>query len=318
MPHQKHEPPRAQVIDWLMAGDPAIRWQVMRDLLHRPKAEYERERQRIRREGWGERFLSLRDKAGTWGRGAYAPKWVSTTFTLLTLRAMGLSQQTPQAVTGARLILNLELGPKNDDAFIKRMRHADLCVNGLILCLLSYFKIADERIDLIAERLLSEQMEDGGWNCARLRHNSVHSSFHTTLNVLDGLSDYAESRPGKTRTRVHRAMRRAEEFMLQHRLFRSDKTGQIIKEAFTQFSFPPRWHYDALRGLEHFRTQKTPRDNRLQDAITLLHDARGTNGHWKLRNRHPGIDFFQLEKVGQPSRWNTLRALRVLKWWNNN
>ena len=307
----------ADVIEWLMAGDPAIRWQVMRDILAWPECEYEHERQRVPCEGWGKQLLALRDETGTWADGIYSPKWTSTTYTLLTLRAMGLPQQTHEGVLGARLIMEALLGPLNDSKFTERLQRVDLCVNGMMLSLLSYFRVCDKRVERIVEHIIEEQMEDGGWNCARRRHGAVHSSLHTTLNVLDGLGDYLEFSGKNADDQVRDAMRRAEEFMLQHRLFLSDKTGAVIREEFTRFSFPPRWHYDVLRGLDYFRWQQTERDNRLLDAITLLEETRAKDGRWKLRNRHPGKEFFQLEKVGQPSQWNTLRALRILKWWRN-
>ncbi len=304
-----------EVIDWLMAGDVAIQWQTMRDVLGMAAAKWEPVRRRVAAEGWCGKLMGLRDPRGTWGGGIYGPKWTSTTYTLLALRDMGLPRQTPEATQGARLIVDSELGAADDKNFCERLEHLDLCITGMDLALLTYFDARDARAEAILECLLRRQMPDGGWNCAQKRHECVHSSLHTTINVLDGLADYPRYGGKAADTRVAAAIERAEEFILQHRLFKSDKTGNVIRKEFTQFSFPPRWHWDVLRGLEHFCQRAAPRDGRLADAIELLRSKRGRTGRWKLEHPHRGREFFAIEKPGQPSRWNTLRALRVLRWW---
>jgi len=308
-------------ISWLMEGDPAIRWQVMRDLLGKPTAQWKREQDKVATEGWGRQLLACCDLAGTWGGGIYMPKWTSTNYTLLLLRDMGIPRDTPACRQGAACITDREI-----QANVKKMKRKrasevwevlDLCQSGMYLALLTYFDIHDERIGDIVCYLLRQQMLDGGWNCKQQLHNAHHSSLHTTINVLDGLADYAEFCGKKAAAVLAEPIHRAHEFILRHRLFKSDKTGKTIHPAFTKFSFPPRWHWDALRGLNHL-CRMDVRDERLQDAIDLLLSKRSPKGRWKLENHHKGKEFFKLENPGQPSRWNTLRALRVLRWWDRS
>lgn len=306
-----------EVIDWLMEGDSAIRWQTMRDILGKPAAQWKREQAKVAMEGWGRRLLSLRDTNGTWGGGIYLPKWKSTTYTLLLLRDMGLPRDNTEASTSAAILLDRQLESSRGTTFAERLARLDLCITGMFLALMTRFGARDKRIDDILEVIIREQMADGGWNCAWRRHKAHHGSLHTTINVLDGLGDYARYRGKKAAKQVGPGIGRAHEFLLQHRLFRSDKTGEVIHEAFTRFSFPPRWHWDVLRGLDHLRRMNAPRDERLADAINLLLSKRAQDGRWMLENHHRGVEFFRMEKQGQPSRWNTLRALRVLRWWGD-
>lgn len=305
------------VIEWLLAGDPAIRWQTMRDVLGQSARKWKAERALVASDGWGKQLLDARDPQGTWGGGIYQPKWTSTTYTLLLLRDIGVARNHPACQAGATLIVDHELGALAGRDFARRLKRLDLCVTGMDLSLLSYFDTRkDDRIEALLEYLLAEQMDDGGWNCKRVQHRSTHGSLHTTVNVLDGLLDYLEYRPSQADCAIRSSIARAQEFMLQHRLFRSDKTGEIIDEAFRLFSYPPRWHFDVLRGLDHFRRAAAPGDKRLAEAIELLIAKRKPDGRWPLQNVHRGQAFFQMEKQGQPSRWNTLRALRILRWWD--
>jgi len=316
-----HEETICETINWLMEGDPAIRWQVMRDLLDMPAAQWKREQARVVTDGWGRRLLDCQGPAGMWGGGIYSPKWTSTTYTLLLLREMGIPRDTPACCQGAACILDRETQAAAER--MKKVRASgiwelfDLCLPGMYLGLLAYFDVQDERINDLAGHLLKQQMPDGGWNCKQRSHDAHHSSLHTTASVLDGLADYAEFCGKKAAARVAEPLARAHEFLLQHRLFKSDKTGEVIHPAFTKFSFPPRWHWDVLRGLTHLRRMNV-RDERLQDAIDLLRAKRSPDGRWKLENHHTGKEFFKLEKLGQPSRWNTLRALRILRWWDGS
>jgi hypothetical protein len=305
------------VITWLLAGDPAIRWQTMRDLLDAPEPEWKVEQHRTNESGWGARLLALQDASGSWGGGIYSPKWTSTTYTLLTLCSIGIPRECAAAQRGAQLILAKLLGATCDAAFHRKLAALDRCIVGMTLQLAVYFKIDDARIEAIVDNLLREIMPDGGWNCNRARRpQPQHSSFHTTFNVLEGLREYIECYNGARRDDVLAAEQRALEFMLQHRLYKSDHTGQIINTKFTKLSFPYRWHYDVLRGLEYFARARAPRDIRLQDAIDLLHDKRHKDGRWPVQQKYPGKVFFDMEQIGEPSRWNTLRALRVLGWWS--
>ncbi len=304
------------VLDWLMEGDPAIRWQVQHDLLAAPEQEWRAEQQRTLAEGWGARFLALQDPQGSWGGGIYSPKWVSTTYTLLTLCNIGIPADCTPAQCGAELMLASLLGPVRDDHFIQRLADLDRCIVGMILQVAVYFGIDDERIPAILDNLLAERMPDGGWNCRRLRDPHVHhSSFHTTLNVLDGLRMVIERGVGYRREEVLAAEQNALDLLLQHRLYRSDKTGEAINPKFTMLSFPYRWHFDILRGLDYFARCSAPRDERLADAVALLGHKRRSDGCWPVQQKYPGRVFFDMEPTGGPSRWNTLRALRVLRWW---
>jgi hypothetical protein len=296
-----------EILAWLMDGDPAIRWQTMRDLLDAPAQEWEVERQRTLQTGWGAQLLALQDANGSWGGGIYSPKWTSTTYTLLTLYEIGIPRSCAAAQRGVQLMLKEQLGESCDTAFHQNLARCDQCITGMILQLAVYFMIDDARIEAIVDHLLSEMMPDGAWNCRRWRRPQPHhSSFHTTFNVLDGLREYLERgdsaqrndpRPadpsvrgaGITRGQARgiAAERRALEFMLQHRLFKSDHAGHIIDTKFTRLSFPHRWHYDVLRGLEYFARAGWSRDSRLQDAIDLLQAKRRKDGRWPVQQNIP-------------------------------
>ena len=184
----------------------------------------------------------------------------------------------------------------------------------MVLSILAYFRYHDSRLNNIAKHLLTAQMADGGWNCRRPM-GATHSSMHTTISVLEGLHHlerHLESRADALRM----AQRRGREFLLRHRLFRSHRTGNIIKSDFTRFVFPPRWHYDILRALDYFQAVDAPCDPRLSEAINIVRSRRRVDDRWSLDYSYKGKTWFQLERIGMPSRWNTLRALRVLKWWN--
>jgi hypothetical protein len=306
----------SELISWLMEGDPAIRWQAMRDLQGASSNQWQAERRRTLDEGWGTQFLALQAPDGSWGGGIYSPKWISTTYTLLTLIDIGIPGDHPPAQKGADLVVEKLLGSKRDEAFMRRLSTQDRCIVGMNLSIATYFGIRDERIDAIVENLLAERMPDGGWNCCRLKKPLPHhSSFHTTFNVLDGLRQWLETTPKHDlRAEVIAAQQQALQLVLEHRLFKSDKTGQIIHHNFTMLSYPHRWYYNFLRGLEFYARVDWPIDERLQDAIDLLIHRRRADGTWPVQHKYPGRVFFDMEKVGGPSRWNTFRALRVLKW----
>ena len=313
-----------RVIQWLLEGDPAIRWQVLRDLTGAAERIVERERGRVARAGWGRRLLAKQGADGRWagGRsletGLYSPKWISTTYTMLLLRDFGLCASHPQAHKACALLLDRGFQPDggiNYGVWARRTRQGETCVTGLVLSLLAHFEYDDDRLDRIAEHLLQAQMPDGGWNCQRPR-GATHASVHTTINVLEGLRLY-ELHRGHRLKAIQAAQRSGREFLLVHRLFRSHRTGEIIKPVFTKFAFPPRWHYDILRALDYLQDVNAPRDARLAEAIAIVENTRSEDGRWSLQNAYHGKTYFDLERRGAPSRWNTLRALRVLKWWGN-
>lgn len=311
-----------ELIDWLLDGDPSIRWQVLRDVVGAEQSIVERERRRVARDGWAARLLALQDDDGRWAGGKsgdgglYSPKWISTTYTMLLLRDFGLPPSNRQARKACGLLLDHGLQPDggiNYGAWARWLRKGETCVTGMVLSILCYFEYDDARLDTIAAHLLEQQMADGGWNCRRAA-GATHSSVNTTISALEGLRYYELYRRKKLR-QVRAAQRRGREFLLVHRLFRSHRSGQVIKPIFTRMSFPPRWHYDVLRALDYFQAVNAPYDERLEDGIDIVRASRSEDGRWPLQNSYRGKVYFDLEQVGAPSRWNTLRSLRVLKWW---
>ncbi len=300
-------------VQWLLEGDPAICWQAFRDLTGASQRVFEREQQKVAKTGWGGRLLKLQERDGQWGGGIYTPKWTSTTYTMVLLRQLGLPPKHPQALKACALLF--DRGFYRDGGFNcwRSYDYSETCVTGMLLAVAAYFQFADDRVRSFAEYLLKQQMGDGGWNCQSSR-GATHSSFHTTIMVLEGLLEYERFNP-RHAAEIRRAQARGREFLLVHRLFRSHRTGKVVNPAMTRFSFPPRWHYDILRGLDYFRQADASRDARLGEAIDIVRQRRKDDGRWILQNRIPGRVFFEMEKLGQPSRWNTLRALRVLKWW---
>jgi hypothetical protein len=309
-------------IQWLLQGDPAIRWQTLKDLAGTHDRKIQGERRKVAHDGWGARLLARQDSAGTWAggqtsdRGLYSPKWTSTFYTMLLLRDFGLPPGNRQARKACKLLLERGFQPDgglNYGVWAKWTRESETCITGMGLSILAYFDYDDSRLDTLAGHLLEQQMSDGGWNCRRPK-GATHSSVHTTISALEGLR-YYELRRGRQLRAVRTAQARGREFLLKHRLFRSHRTGEIMKPAFVRFAFPPRWHYDILRALDYFQAVCAPRDERLADAIGIVRDSQRENGLWPLQYAHRGKIYFELERLGAPSRWNTLRALRVLKWW---
>ena len=307
--------PDVEIIAWLMEGDPAVRWQTMRDLLDAQREAYESERLRISTHGWGARILARQEESGLWAGGLYTPKWTSTTYTMLLLRRFGLDPQNAQARKACRLLLNEGVYPDGGINYFASLKHSETCVTGMVLSILACFRYRDDRIGNLVEHLLSRQMDDGGWNCQTYR-GATHGSFHTTISVLEGLREFEKSSETET-THAIQAQRRGCEFLLAHQLFRSHRTGKIVDPKMTRLSFPPRWRYDILRALDYFREIRLPYDKRMDDALKMIRKKRRPDGTWPLQNHHPGRTFFELEAVGQASRWNTLRAMRVLRWFGS-
>lgn len=300
------------LIRWLMNGDPVIRYQTQRDLMASDQKKLDNAQRQMEDSGWCSRLLALQDKGGTWGNGLYSPKWTSTTYTLLLLRRFGLRPSHPQAQRACRLLI--EKGHYSDGGinFAKSLKYSETCVTGMVLSILAYFEYPDQRRQALVDFLLNQQMPDGGWNCQSFK-GAVHSSFHTTVNVLEGLYEEKRVSPYK-KEQIESATQRAHEFLLQHRLFRSHRTGAVVDPQMTRLSFPPRWRHDILRILDYFQQQQVKYDNHLQDALDIILKKRNRDSTWNLQQRYPGRTFFELETPGQSSRWNTLRALRVLYW----
>jgi hypothetical protein len=301
------------VATWLLEGDPAIRWQAMRDLTDARTAEIDRVRRQVAETGWGAETLGAQDAEGTWGGGLYTPKWTSTTYTLLLLRRFGTPPDTPACRRGAQHLLDQATWLDGGVSYWKTKHQAEVCVNGMVLSIAAYFRLDDPRLADIADLLLRSRFVDGGWNCDE-RPTVHHSSFNTTISVLEGLLEYQRSRP-EIDADVDAAIAEGHRFLADHRLFRSCRSDDVIDPRWKRFSFPPRWHYDVLRGLDHLRDAGAAPASAFTDGIDLVRSKESLDGTWKLENRHRGREHFVMEPGGAPSRWNTLRARRVLRWW---
>lgn len=299
------------VLDWLLDADPSIRWQAMADLTDAPPEAVEAERARVATEGWGARLLALQAPDGNWGGSAWTPEWDDTMDTLMLLRILGLDPESPEARRAIGLVRAgsvFEAGdaPWNGNPFFTG--EVEPCINGRIVAIGAYF--GEDMLPLV-DRLLSEQLEDGGWNCETERGATV-SSFSTTIDVLEGLLEH-ERATGDARAAA--ARRRGEDYLLERGLLRRKSSGELVKSDFTRFSFPTYWYFDVLRGLDHFRSTGEAPDPRIGEALDLVEQKRDADGRWPIENIHPGRVHFALEGPdGSPSRWNTVRALRVLRW----
>lgn len=305
-----------QIIEWLLQGDISIQYQVYRDLLKKDRKDLQ---DRIAKEGWGKQFLSKRKPNGNWGDRFYQPKWVSTHYTLLDLRNLNISPNHKIVKESIEQILNtskaedggIQLGPSTS-------QHSDVCVNGMFLNYATYFNTPEKELHSIVDSILNEIMPDGGFNCRTTRSGAKHSSLHSTISVLEGLFEFQKAGYRYKKNDISKAIKSAEEFILIHRLFLSDRTGAIIHKDFLKLSYPGRWRYDILRALDYFQKAERKWDMRMDEAIALILKKRNTDGTWNMQAAHPGKLHFIMEKAGKPSRWNTLRAMRVLKHFEKN
>ncbi|HLR28035.1 MAG TPA: hypothetical protein VK086_05025 [Ruania sp.] len=314
-----------EVLTWIMDADPAIRWQAQRDLLGASPQRVAAERARVAQVGWGRRLLDLQVE-GQWADGAYfpGPNWLPTE------GVTGDPQGQPWTATMPTLRLLRDFGVDPGQAAVQDAVHragraarwehggealfdgeTEPCINGATVAIGAYF---GQAMDGLVQRLLGEQLDDGGWNC-EAENGSVRSSFHTTIGVLEGLLEYERSGGAVP---VAEARGRAEEYLLLRGLCRRASTGEVIDADWLTFSFPVHWYYDILRGLDYFYFRGGIPDPRLDEAVQCVRDCRQPDGTWLLQNTHPGLVHFQLEEGdGRPSRWNTLRALRVLNWYDS-
>lgn len=325
-----------EAIEWLLDSDPSIRWQVMRDLLDTPEAEWRAERAKVETEGWGARLLALEDDDGQWAGGAHFPSdfewpgpesfrgpgkpwlregqpWTSTSHVLSQLREFGLVPGSDRVRQGIDLIgANSRWDYDNQPYWSGEV---EPCVNGALIANGSYFGVD---MQPVVERLVGETLEDGGWNC-EAEAGSVRSSFNTTINVLEGLLEFEQATGGTQQSSEARLS--GEEFLLARHLFRRLGTGEPADPRFLLLTHPSRWFYDVLRGLDYFRaavtSSNTPPDGRLEEPIAYIRSRRRQDGRWDLDWNPEGRTWFEIDDpVGKPSRWITLRALRVLKWWD--
>lgn len=302
-----------QIIEWLLKGDVSIQYQVQRDLLGKEIPELQ---ERIAGEGWGRRFLSARKANGHWGRGFYQVKWVSTHYSILDLKNLNIAPDLPQMGETVAIILREQ---KSEDGGInpsRQIKESDVCINGMFLNYACYFKADGAALQSIVDFVIAQQMPDGGFNCHSNRQGAVHSSLHTTISILEGIQEYVANGYDYRRIELDQIAAEARDFILQHRLYLSDRTGKIIDKRFLMLSFPSRWRYDILRALEYFRAADVDYDERMQPALDALKKKRRKDGSWPVQAKHPGQVHFDMEQTGCPSRWNTLRALRVLNQYN--
>jgi hypothetical protein len=322
---QKREATKMEgpAVQWLLDSDPSIRWQVMRDLIGSPAEPVAAERARVASEGAGAKLLGLQAAGGRWGGAAWNRGWNSTMHVLLLLRDLGLEPASDAARRATDLVRDRVTwkgcGPRECDANRFFDGEIEPCINGQVAAAGAYF---GQDVGSVVTRLLAEQLPDGGWNC-EAANGSTRSSFNTTICVLEAL--LACERAFGGRGEVVEARLRGQEYLLERRLFRRRSTGEVIGRDrkggsdWTRFAFPTWWHYDVLRGLEYLRSAGVAFDERMAEALELVASKRDGDGRWKLETRYPGAMAVEMDEgEGQASRWNTLRALRVLKWFQRD
>jgi hypothetical protein len=314
------------VIDWLLNSDPSVRWQVMRDLLSSPEPEYRAERAKVETEGWGALLLGCADEDGQWAGGAFLPRdfdfsewqdvgqpWTATAFSLSQLREFGLDPSSDRIKRAVELIGANSRWDHAGEPYWEG--EVEECINGRTVADGAYFGVD---VSPLVDRLTGERMDDGGWNCERA-NGSVRSSFASTINVLEGLLEYERATGGTPASR--QARESGEEYLLERSLFRRLSTGEPADEQYLSFVHPSRWRYDVLRALDYFRSAATltgaAPDPRLGEAIDHVRSRRLEDGTWLLDWSQPGRVWLDVDDgAGRPSRWVTLRAMRVLSWWD--
>jgi hypothetical protein len=319
--------PESSVIQWLLDSDPSIRWQVMRDLIGAPADEVAAEHARVATEGWAARLLALQGADGSWAGAAWNRGWDSTMHVLSLLRELGLDPASDEARRAVGLVRDhVKWRGWDWDGTWRGMQfegtpffagEVEPCINGQVAASGAYF---GQDVQRIVDRLLGEQLSDGGWNC-EAPNNSTRSSFNTTICVLEALLEYELA--GGRSAEVTEARLRGQEYLLERHLFRRRSTGEVIEQdrtgetILTRFAFPTWWHYDVLRGLEYLRRAGVAPDERVAEAIQLVESKRDDHGRWPLEVQYPGEMPVKIDEgEGRPSRWNTLRALRVLDWYS--
>ncbi len=301
---------KTDVLDWLQSGDVSVAYQAGRDLLDTP----DKKRQaRIAREGWGARFLACRNADGSWGQRFYQPKWISSHYTLLDLRTLELDPANRLVRASVKKILTEEKKPDGGLGPGRSIPVSDVCVNGMFLNYACYFGASEPDLASVVDFILAQRMDDGGFNCLKNTSGARHSSLHSTLSVAEGIREYQANGYSYRLDELSHAAATSREFMLRHRLYRSQRTGEAISPQFLRLAFPPRWKFNILRALDHFRAAGHLWDDRLSDAMEVIVRKRRPDGKWYLAAAQPGQVHFRMEAVGQPSRWNTLLALRVIR-----
>ena len=300
------------LIKWLLDGDVSIQYQVYRDLLNHERKDL---RESIEFEGFGKRILEKQRPDGHWGGGYYAYKWISTHYSLLELRRLNI-------IPNKRIMFIInELADnyKTEDGGITANPHiwkfSDVCLNGMLLFVMCNFGIDQKKLISVIDFIITQQLSDGGFNCNYnyAKYGAKHSSLHSTVSLIEGMNEYIDNNYTYRVDEIKKIREEAIGFILMHRLFKSDKTGEIINKKFLMLSYPPRWKYDILRALEAMMSAGIDYDPRMDDAFQVIFKKRRKDGTWPVQNKHAGQVHFDMEKIGGPSRWNTLRVLRVLK-----
>lgn len=302
---------RKEIIDWLLVSDPSIRWQVKRDLLKETDISIQAERDRISSEGWGKKILSFQDEDGKWSGKLYDGKWISTTYSLLLLSNLGILSNN-STYKGCQQLFLGGIYNSEEIRFSRKQNLRDNAVTGIVLGILSYFEYEDSRIHNIVDYLIRSQNTEGTWFFDD-KEGAEKYCFENTLIVLKAFNEY-KKRYSKNNLRLESSVKKAQEFLLKHNLFQNLSTGLPIKNNWIKFSFPYYWFYDILVALDYFREMNI-KDKRLESAIQIVKNKQNKDGVWKLENKHPGKTFLEMEQVGKPSRWNTLRCLKVIEWW---
>jgi len=304
-----------EIIKWLLEGDVSIQYQTYRDLLSIERDDLQK---RIANEGWGADFLSRRKEDGHWGMKFYQPKWISSHYTLLDLKNLGIDPKHPLIRESVQRIVKEEKGHDGGINPAGSVRNSDVCINGMFLNYGCYFGVSPESLRSVVDFTLSQHMADGGFNCTLNRSGAVHSSLHTTISVLEGMLEYQRNGYTYRLRDLEKVKQSSIEFILLHQLFISDHSGEIINKNFIRLPYPTRWYYDILRALDYFQDSYTKWDDRMNPAIQVLMTKRRKDKRWNLQSKHPGQQHFEMEKAGKPGRWNTLRAMRVLNHFSVN
>ncbi len=299
----------SELISWLLDSDVSMQYQVYRDLLGEDRSDLQ---SRIATEGWGKQYLDKRLPNGHWGYRYYQPKWISSHYTLLDLRNLCLPPDNPIVRETLEMILTKEKGHDGGINPAGSILSSDVCMNGMMLNVCCWFRMDESLLKTVIDYMLTQILPDGGFNCMYNRSGARHSSLHSTISVIEGLLEYRRNGYTYRLDEVVKAEKTGQEFLLMHRLYKSDRSGEIIHPRFLRLPYPSRWYYDILRALDYFADSGIGYDSRMQDAIEVLLSKQTRDGRWKLQAAYPGQVHFKMEEAGKVSRWNTLRAWRVI------
>ena len=305
-----------KLIKWLLEGDVSIQYQTHRDLLESDSELLANLKPRIATEGWGYEFLIKQKENGHWGQGFYQTKWISSHYTLLDIRNLC----TPKTKGISKAINIILKENKSEDGGINPAReiiYSDVCVNGMFLTYACYYEANEDQLKSVIDFIIGQQLKDGGFNCTLNRSGAKHSSMHSTISLLEGIREYINKGYKYRVKELEQIEIDSREFLLKHKLYRSDKSNEIIHKSMTMLSYPSRWKYDILRSLDYFRSAEVSYDSRMEDALNLLISKQKKDGTWPVQAKHQGKVHFDMEKTGNSSRINTLRSLRVLKFYKD-